>query len=239
MKRIIFMGLVALFALFNAEKAEAQGKKDLRNKDLKAIKVARQEARKREKQGWDVAPGGIPMAKAFENAWELELEERSNGSLRYITATGSAVAGTKSAGDQAAMTAARNELAAALGAKVSELIETKRANDQIDQKTANTLDKTISNSKSLIQAELTQIKTGYKIYKKVYSEVDRKGRPLPDAKENVQVEVKIFYDQEEAMKVAQKVIRKELEKESDELGKQLDDILNINPRKRGEELKKD
>lgn len=239
MKRIIVVCLIACINFLHIDNVQAQKKKELRNSDLKAVKIARKEASKREKQGWDVPPGSIPMAKSFENAWELELEENADGSKKYIVATGSSVAGTNSAADQAAMTAARNELAAALGAKVSELIETKRANDQIDQKTANTLDKTVSNSKTLIQAELTQIRTGYKIYRQVSDQVDKKGRPLQGAKTNVNAEVKIFYNQEEAMKAATKIIRKELEKESDELGKQLDDILNINPRKRGDELKKD
>ncbi len=237
MKKIsIIVGLI--LCLFVSSQSFAQ-KKDVRNKDLKAIKIANREAKKREKQGWDVPPGSIPMAKAFERAWEYELATNPNGTPMYIIATGNATSGSKSAGDQAAMTAARNELAGALGAKVSELIETKRANDQIDQKTANTLDKTVSNSKTLIQAELNQVITGYKIYRDVSDQVDKKGRPVAGAKTNVQVEVKIFYNQEEAMKIAQKIIKKELEKESDELGKQLDDILNINPRKRsGDEEKK-
>jgi hypothetical protein len=142
-------------------------------------------------------------------------------------ATGSSTSGTKAAADQAALTAARNELASTLSSKVSELIQTKRATDQIDQATANTLDKTVSNSKTLIQAELVGVKIAYKIYK----DVDLSGR-----RKNVMVETKIFYNQDEAMRVAQKVIRRELEKESNELGEQLDDILGIGEiRKRNNE----
>lgn len=234
MKKIsVILGLILSLTISTMLSTQSHAqKKDVRNKDLKAIKIANREAKKREKQGWDVPPGSIPMAKAFERAWEYELATNPNGTNMYIMATGNATSGSKSAGDQAAMTAARNELAGALGAKVSELIESKRANDQIDQKTANTLDKTVSNSKTLIQAELNQVITGYKIYRDVSDQVDKKGRPIAGAKTNVQVEVKLFYNQEEAMKIAQKIIKKELEKESDELGKQLDDILNINQRNR-------
>jgi hypothetical protein len=217
MKNLLKLCLFGLLFSYLYEPAVAQ--KDIKNKDLKAIKAARQEAKKRRKEGWDVAPGGIPLEKVFEQAWAYELETNENGEPKYIMATGSAVAGTTPAGDQAALTAARNELAAALSARVSELIETKRANDQIDQTTANTLDKTVSNSKTLIQAELNRVKTAYKIYRKVKDKVNQK--------ENIAVETKIFYNQAEAMRIAQTVIRKELEKESDELGEQLDDILGI------------
>lgn len=227
MKKAIH-SLLALLLIATAS-ITVQAQKDVKNKDLKAIKIARKEAKKSQKEGWYTPPGSVPMEKQFEQAWARELESDEDGNLKNITVTGNATAGTQSAADQAAMTAARNELAAALGAKVSELIETKRANDQIDQATANTLDKTISNSKTLIQAELNNVKTAYKIYKDIDDKVNRR--------KNVMVQVKLIYNFEEGLKVAQKVIRKELEKESDELGKQLDDILNINPRKRGEELK--
>jgi hypothetical protein len=228
MKKLIRL-VLALF-LFSLTFDYAEAQKDLRNKDLKAIKKAQQEAKRRRKEGWDVPPGSIPMEKIFEKAWEHELATDDDGNPKYIMATGSAVGGTKAAADQAAMTAARNELAGAIGAKVSELIETKRANDQIDQQTANTLDKTISNSKTLIQAELTGVKTAYKIYRNIDDKINRKS--------NIAVETKLFYDINEGLRIAQKVIRKQLENESDELGKQLDDILNIKPRKRGEELEK-
>jgi hypothetical protein len=228
MKNLLKLLCFGLMLSFVYEPASAQ--KDLKNKDLKAIKKANQEAKRRRKEGWDVAPGSIPMEKIFERAWELELEQNDYGDPKYLMATGSAVAGTKAAADQAALTAARNELAAALSARVSELIETKRANDQIDQATANTLDKTVSNSKTLIQAELSQVKTAYKIYKKV--------KDKSNQRENIAVETKIFYNQDEAMRLAQKVIRKELEKESDELGEQLDDILGIGKKKEKTETKK-
>ncbi len=217
MKKFLSYLTVIAVLFFTAQSASAQ--KDIRKKDLKAIKQARQEAKKRQKEGWYVPPGSIPMEKTFEQAWAYELEQTENAENKYIMATGSATSGTKAAADQAAMTAARNELAAALGAKVSELIQTKRATDQIDQATANTLDKTISNSKTLIQAELTGVKTAYKVYKDVEDKANKR--------KNIMVEAKIFYNQDEALRIVQKVIRKELEKESNELGEQLDDILGI------------
>lgn len=230
MKNLFKLVLALVIFSFASEMVSAQNKK-IKNKDFNAIRKADQEAKRRRKEGWDVPPGSIPMEMVFQKAWQHEMEMDEDGNPKYIMATGSAVGGTKAAADQAAMTAARNELAGAVGAKVSELIETKRANDQIDQTTANTLDKTVSNSKTLIQAELTGVKTAYKIYKNIDDKSNKK--------KNVAVEVKLFYDLDEALRIAQKVIRKELEKESDELGKQLDDILNIKPRKRGEELKND
>jgi hypothetical protein len=210
---------LTVLAFFFAMATPATAQKEIRKKDLKSIKQADKEAKRRQKEGWYVPPGSIPMAKLFEQSWAYELEQNERNEPKYLVATGSATSGTKAAADQAALTAARNELAGALGAKVSELIQTKRATDQIDQATANTLDKTVSNSKTLIQAELTNVKTAYKVYKDVNDKENNR--------KNVMVETRIFYSQEEAMRVAHKVIRKELEKESDELGKQLDDILGI------------
>ncbi len=206
----------------------AHAQKEIKKRDLRSIKQADKEAKKRQKEGWYTSVGSIPMAKVFEQAWAYELELKEDGNPKYFMATGSSTSGTKAAADQAALTAARNELASTLSSKVSELIQTKRATDQIDQATANTLDKTVSNSKTLIQAELTGIKIAYKIYKDVEDKANKR--------KNIMVETKIFYNQEDAMRVAQKIIRKELEKESNELGEQLDDILGIGEiRKRNNE----
>lgn len=213
MKNLFFFLLAALLGLSLPTQAQ-----DIRNKDFKAIKLAKQEAKKRQKEGWDVAPGSVPMEKLFEKAWTLELETDENGDNKYLMATGAAVAGTKTAADQAAMTAARNELAAAIQTKISQLIQTKTANDQIDQETANTLDKTIANGKALIQASLRQVQTAYKIYRDVQDKQNKRN--------NVAVEVKLFYNQEEAIRAAQKAIRQQLENESDELGKELDQVLD-------------
>ncbi len=212
----IFALGMSLFVLFSFNSCKAQN--SVKNKDFKAIRLARKEAKKRRKEGWDVPPGSIPMEKLFENAWTIESQLDDDGSQKFLMATGSAVAGTKSAADVAAMTAARNELAAAIQAKVSQLIETKTANDQIDQNIANTLDKTIANSKSLIQANLQQVKTAYKIYKQVQDKQNKR--------QNIRVELKLFYSQEEAFKAAQKAIRQKLEEEADDLGDELDQILN-------------
>lgn len=209
--------LLWTFAFFTLATYTVNAQK-IKNKDFKSIKLARKEAKKRRKQGWDVPPGSVPMEKLFEKAWVLELDTDDDGNAKYIMATGASTAGTKSAADLAAMTNARNELAAALQTKVSQLIETKIANDQIDQNIANTLDKTVSNGKSLIQASLRQLKTAYKIYKKVDDSQNKK--------QNIAVEVKLFYNQDEALKAAQQAIRKSLEKESDELGEELDKVLD-------------
>lgn len=210
MKKLTYLLILGLILSLGLADLQAQ---KLRKRDLKAMKAARKEAKKARKDGWFVPPGSVPMDVQFENAWKKEFEVDDEGNPKYLVATAEAVAGTNNAADQAAMVAARNELANNLAAKVSELIETKRANDQIDQETANTLDKTISNSKTLAQAKLTNVKTAYKIYQ-------RRGK-------NIAVQVKILYDRQEAFREAKEQIRKNLEKESDDLGEQLDDILGL------------
>lgn len=211
-----FLSLLCI-AIIIGTHTSTQAQDKIKNKDFKAIKLAKKEAKKRKKEGWDVPPGSVPMEKLFEKAWALELETNDDGDPKYIMATGAAVAGTKSAADLAAMTAARNELAAAIQTKVSQLIETKTANDQIDQNIANTLDKTVANGKSLIQASLRNLKTAYKIYQQVDDKQNRR--------QNIRTEVKLFYNEAEALRAAQKAIRKKLEDESDELGDELDKVL--------------
>ncbi len=213
MKSLTVKLILTLFLFGLVQALEAQ----VKNKDLRAIRLAKKEAKNRKKEGWDVPPGSLPMEKQFERAWGMELETDEYGNPKYLVATGAAVAGTRTAADQAAMTAARNELAAAIQTKVSQLIQTKTANDQIDQEVANTLDKTVANGKALIQSSLRQVTTAYKIYRDVNDPQNKR--------KNVGVEVKLFYDQDEAMRAAQKAIRKELEKESDKLGKELDKVL--------------
>jgi hypothetical protein len=73
------------------------------------------------------------------------------------------------------------------------------ANQQIDKDDAESITQTIANSKELISAQLGYVEPTFKIY-----------RTPTGNKENVEVQVRLFYDTEQSLQIAKKVIQKEL-----------------------------
>ena len=67
MNKLILTGALVLIGLFSiAQKTDKEIKKDLSSK---SIKLARKEAKKLKKQGWDVVPGSLPLDKLLEKSF--------------------------------------------------------------------------------------------------------------------------------------------------------------------------
>jgi hypothetical protein len=204
---ILIMSAVMVFAAG----AFAQ---DLKNKDLKAIKEAKKQAKKMSKEGWAVAPGSLPMEKAFEQSWSMLLERDDEGNKKYIDADGNAVAETKSAADLQALEFAKLNLAGQLETQIAALIEASIANQQLTREEAASVTKVVAASKNMIKNTIGNVDPVYKVYREV-------------GKSNMEVQLKIFYNYDRALNGAKDVVRKKLAEETTILHEKLDNILDL------------
>lgn len=225
MKKSLFISAFAAFVMMFAVNAGAQEKatgsdfKDLKkhekvlDKDLqkKAIKEARKQAKQLEKEGFKTPVGKLPLAKQLENAWERQAELDLDGNPYWYIASARVIGGNQSAAALQATNAAKIDLAGQIQTKVSQLIESKVANDDMGQDEAASLSSVVASSKSVISATLGRTVP----LTEVYRTLDNK---------NVEVMITIGYSMQAANKAAVDAIRKELAGKSEELAKALDKL---------------
>ncbi len=215
-KLLIILSAMFLIANFATVEVEAQQtKKQLRKtrkamlakrkqyrkliKD-KAVKKARKEAKRLEKQeGWRVFPGDMPLEKALEKAWMYQYEEKpaDDGTMgpAYIWATGNGVAKTKSAAKMQAVELAKVELAGQLKTHVAALTTSNIANAQLSGVDAETEQSIVQTAKNITSATLTQVKPIIVLYRtKIPRKELRKNNKQQLTPGTVEVQVKMFYD---------------------------------------------
>lgn len=208
-KQIIFTLIFGLF--FMSCKAQY----DVKKRDLKAMKMARKEAKKMKKEGWNVAPGSLPIEKALEQSWAMQLDiEEESGTPKWIFADGNAVAESKSAADLQALELGKLNLAGQLETEVAALIEASIANQQLSREEAASVTKVVAGSKNMIKNTITSVRPIYKVYRDV-------------GKKNVEVQLKIAYNRDDAFNSAKQVVRKRLEEETTIIHEKLDNLLDL------------
>lgn len=229
MKVSNFLPALLLAAMIAAAPAQAQvNKREQRKLDRtenylldklnsKPEKEAKKEAKRLQKQGFEVFPGSLPMVMQLQSCWIKQLEPTEKGTQRYIFSDGNGVGKTQTAAEMQAMEAAKLQLAGQISNEVNQIIESKIANDQMDRESGNSLTKFVAGGKNYIIQSLDYVKPAFKVYRNV-------------GERDMEVVVKLFYNAEEAFEAAQKALelkaRKELEKEADELIKEIDKIFH-------------
>jgi len=214
MNKLILTGALVLFGLFSfAQKTDKEIKSDIADR---AIKAARKEAKKLKKEGWDVVPGSLPLEKILEKSMMKSEEETAKGGKKYIYADGNGVGETKTAAELQALTVAKLALASQVESNVNALVSANLANQQLNNEDAASITQTIANSKELISAQLGYVEPAFKIYR------------IPANPKNTEVQMRIFYDVEQSLQIAKKVIQKELKEKLKVNEEQLNKMMGIN-----------
>ena len=213
MNKLILTFALVLTGLFSfAQKTEKEIKKDISSK---SIKLARKEAKKLKKEGWDVVPGSLPLEKVLEKSFIKSEEETAKGGKKYIFADGNAVGETKTAAEIQALTVAKLALASQVESNVNALLSANLANQQLNNEDAASITQTLANSKELISAQLGYVEPVFKIYR------------IPANPKNSEVQMRIFYDVEQSLQIAKKVIQKELKDKLKINEEQLNKMMGI------------
>jgi hypothetical protein len=217
--RILLFFMLTLAALFFLEFQSYAQKKVIRpaEKELKSrtMKKARKEARQLTKDGYDVAPGALPIDKQVEMSWTRSIEmDAESGYPKYITANGNAVGESITAAKLQANEIAKFELAGTIATNVGALIEGNIANAQLNTQEAASVTEIAGAIKNLVVQEIGRVIPLLEIYR-------------PIGKNNVEVNIRIAYNSELAIEAAKKVMRKELKEKTNILHEKLDKLLDF------------
>lgn len=209
MKKLTLM-LAALFISMAAisqttyKEAEKMIKKD------KAVKEARKESKKWEKQGYTNLPGNLPLASQFEQSLVRQVMVNDDGDPRFLSATGSAISGSEGVAQANAMDNTRLQLAGVIQSEVSALITNNKGNTGYTADEMQTVDEFLASSKTLIQNKIGRIKPVIEMMRRVDDKFEYR--------------FTVMYDTEDAKRIAKGLLEEEL---SDKLSKNEDELNKL------------
>ena len=181
----------------------------------KASKDARKEAKRLKKQGWQVAPGSLPMEKQLDRLYEMQYEvDLNTGYPKFIKGEAMTTGGNYDAAKMQAVNLAKIELAGNISTEIAAIIDNEVANKQLDPQEATSISESVMGAKNFISQSIGQTITALELY-----------RDLPN--KNKEIRVVIMYNSDMAKAAAKKAIQNELMEKGDKLIDQLDNILGF------------
>lgn len=181
----------------------------------KASKDARKAAKQLQKEGWKVAPGGLPMEKQLDRLYEMQYEiDFETGFPKFIKGEAMSTGGNYDAAKMQAVNLAKIELAGNISTEVAALIDSRVENNQLNPEEAVSATESVMAAKSLIQQKIGRTIIALELYR------DMKNK-------NKEVRVVVMYNSDMAKAAAKDAIREEMNKKSDKLADQLDEILGF------------
>ncbi len=225
MKKLFSLLMIAIFAVSASyaqtaeELAEQRLKLNKINRKLveqAPLKQAKKNAKKYTKQGWEVPAGEKELAQQITASILLgeELMVDANGiqTTRYYQHTSVATGGTYNTAYAAARNACQTEIAALIKTKIVAAMQSKLDNDQTTSIDVNSIEKFNQRSKSIVDACLTDGNPTMKMFRRL------KGG-------KIEVQARLAYDKQQMAASLKRNLKKELEKEGDELESIVDDIM--------------
>jgi len=207
---VILTFLLASLGFTQTTYAEAQ---KIIKKDKKAVKLARQESKKWEKEGYTNLPGKLPLENQFEKSLVMQQMVTEEGNPRYISATGTAIAGSEGVAQANALDNTRVTLAGQIQSEVTALISSNKANTGYTAQDVETIDEFVSSSKTLIQNEIGAINPVIEMMRKVADKFEYR--------------FIVLYDINSAKSMAKNVIKKELKEKVSQNEAELNKLLGI------------
>lgn len=225
MKRLTLLlavGMIATasYAQSAVELAKQQRELDKINMEMlnaKPSKEAKKEAKKLQKDGWQVPAGSDALAVQITRGQlmnkELMADENGQPVRRYILHTAMATSGSESAGYASARNQCQVEIAAMLKTKVAAAMKAALDNRQSSAINATSNDQFNQRVQSITDATLSMMTPVIHVY-----------RVLPN--NSYQVQVQVAYDKKEMKASLKRQLEKELKMEGDELNDVVKDVLS-------------
>lgn len=226
MKKNVFLCLISFMLLsLNVAFAQEKSAKEImeERKEIaklskkalteKASKDARKEAKRLKKQGWQIAPGALPLDKQLDKSYLMQYEYDENGYQKYLMGEAISTGENYDGAKMQALELAKQNLAAQVQTEITALVENQVANSQLSAEDAATVTKSIMSSKNLISQSIGRTITVMEVFRTLENK-------------NKEVLIRIAYNSEMAKQAAKNAVRKSLESESEDLSKDLDKLLN-------------
>lgn len=178
----------------------------------KASKTSRKEAKRLEKDGWQSAPGALPLVKQLDRSYMMQMEYDEDMYPKYLMGEAISIGENYDAAKMQALELAKQNLAGQIQTEITALVENKISNKALAAEQAASVTQTIMASKNLISQSIGRTITVMELY-----------RVKPN--KNKEVLVRIAYNGNMAKAAAKKAVYDQLEKEGDNLHQKLDELL--------------
>ena len=222
MKKVLFImslclltGTTMSYAQLSKEQLKERKEiKKLSKADLneKASKAARKEAKTLKKQGWQIAPGALPLEKQLDKSYMMQQEFDEDLFPKYLMGEAMSIGQNYDAAKMQALELAKQNLAGQIQTEVTALIENTVANKQLEPEDAASVVQSISAGKNLISQSIGRVITVVEVYRTVSGK-------------NKEVLVRIADNSEMAKAAAKKAVREDLERKGEDLHNKLDKLL--------------
>jgi hypothetical protein len=188
--------------------------KKLSKADLneKASKAARKEAKRLKKEGWQAAPGALPLEKQLDKSYMMQQEFDEDMFPKYLMGEAMSIGENYDAAKMQALELAKQNLAGQIQTEVTALIESTVANNQLEAEEAASVTKMVTAAKNLISQRIGRVVPVVEVYRTLQNK-------------NKEVRIYIAYNSKMAKAAAKSAIRDELAKDGDGLMKKLDEHL--------------
>lgn len=222
MRKVILFIAVCLLSGTTASYAQLSDEQKKERKEVlmaskaqlneRASKTARDEAKRLKKEGWQAAPGALPVEKQLDKSYLMQYEYDDEMYPKYIMGEGMSIGGNYDGAKMQALELAKQNLAGQIQTEVTALIENTVANEQMSVEDAATMTRSISAGKNLISQSIGRTMVVVELYRTLQNK-------------NKEVMVRIAYNGDMAKKLAKDAIRKQLAKEGEDKQKKLDELL--------------
>lgn len=222
MRKVILFIAVCLLSGTTASYAQLSDEQKKERKEVvmaskaqlneRASKTARDEAKRLKKEGWQAAPGALPVEKQLDKSYLMQYEYDEEMYPKYILGEGMSIGGNYDGAKMQALELAKQNLAGQIQTEVTALIENTVANEQMSAEDAATATRSISAGKNLISQSIGRTMVVVELYRTLQNK-------------NKEVMVRIAYNGNMAKKLAKDAIRKQLAQEGEDKQKKLDELL--------------
>ena len=205
MKKSIFLFILSVFT-FGTLCAQSVNMKQVQ-------KDAKKEAKRLTKEGWQVAPGSLPLQRQLEDMYAKRYEKDKAGFYGWIIGFSQPTAQHFDAAKTQAGTLSRLSIAEQISTQITGLIDMAVGNKELEPGEATSVTQVIGKAKELISAKLGRTIPLVQCYRK-----------LPNG--NIQYMEQVGYPSNSALEKAKEVIREQLEAELKELSVKFERVMS-------------
>ena len=178
----------------------------------KASKDARKEAKSLSKEGWQSAPGALPIERQLDRSYMMQQEFDDDMFPKYLMGEGMSIAESYDAAKMQATELAKQNLAGQIQTEITALVENNVSNKQLSPDEATSVTQTVMGAKNFISQSIGRVITVVEVFR-----TKKNG--------NKEVLVRIAYNSQMAKDAAKKAVRKDLEDKGQELIDQIDKAI--------------
>lgn len=221
----VIMAVSMVFAFYSVEANAQSIKETLKERkalakstkselNARAGRMARQEARRLEKEGWTIAPGQMPLKKQLDRLYMMQYEYDDTLYPKYIFGEAQSIGGNYDAARFQAMELAKIDIAGQIQSEIVGLVETNIGNAQLDTEEAASLTETVAGLKDIIAQKVGRTLVVLECYRTLRNK-------------NQEVRLMVAYDSRTILQQTKASIKEELKEKSVELQSRLDQILGF------------